>query len=207
MDRAARAALTAWSAWPFSAWRTDWNAINRAPSLDSRGIGGLNALEQVKILTAAARVAREQQVGGYRQQPVGRLGEHRSVDRADIQWRRHGRVGQKVRYNPVSQQSQRPVRPPGREEVTGRTPGVTYGLEPFGRPQLELLLAGPVPGVQLGAQQLAYQMVIPEAGLLIVERHQEQVGGADGAQQRGRIGPAGDGRARISGQLAEDGGV
>ena len=45
-------------------------------------------------------------------------------------------------------------------------------------------------------------MVVPEAGLLIIQRHQEQVGGANGAQQRRRVRPAGDGLARISGQLA-----
>jgi hypothetical protein len=82
--------------------------------------------------------------------------------------------------------------------VAGRTPAVARGLEPFGRPQLELLLAGLVPGVQLGTQQPAHQMVVPEAGLRIVERHQEQLGGADGAQQRRRVQPPGDGRARIA---------
>jgi hypothetical protein len=112
----------------------------------------VNALEQVKVLTATARVTREQHVGRHRQQAVGRLGEHRSIDRADVQRCWHGRVGQEVGYHVVFQQSQRPVGLPGREEVASRPPGVARSLEPFGCPQLEFLLAGWVPGVQLGSQ-------------------------------------------------------
>ena len=120
---------------------------------------------------------------------------------------RQRRVAQEVGHDPVLQEGQGPVGLPRGQEVPGRAPGVARGLEPFGRPQLERLLAGPVPGPQLGAQHLAHQMVVPEAGPLIVERHQEQVGRVDAAQQRRRVLPRGDGCARVRGQLAQDGGV
>ena len=130
----------------------------------------LGALEQVKVLAAAGRVARQQQVGGQRQQPVGGVRQQRGVDRAEVQRRRQRRVAQEVGHDPVLHQGQRPVGLPRRQEVAGRAPRVTGGLEPFGRPQLQRLLAGRVPGPQLGAQHLAHQMVVPEAGPLVIER-------------------------------------
>ena len=61
-------------------------------------------------------------------------------------------------------------------------PGVTGGLEPFARPQLEHLLPGAVPSPQLSLQQMAHQMVVAEAGPLIVQGDQEQVGRVDAVQ-------------------------
>ena len=60
--------------------------------------------------------------------------------------------------------------------MPGRAPRVAGALEPFGCPQLERLLAVPVPGPQLSAQHPAHQMVVPEARPLVIERHQEQAG-------------------------------
>jgi hypothetical protein len=113
------------------------------------------------------------------------------------------RVAQQVGHDPVLQQGQCPTGLPGREEVTARPPGVAGGLEPFSRPQLERLLAAPVPGPQLSAQHLAHQMVVPEAGPLIIQGDQEQVGRVDAAQQRRGVLPGGDGRARACGQLLQ----
>jgi hypothetical protein len=50
-------------------------------------------------------------------------------------------------------------------------------------------------------------MVIPEAGPLIIERHQEQAGRVDAAQQRRRVLSPGDRHARLRGQLAQDRGI
>jgi hypothetical protein len=85
--------------------------------------------------------------------------------------------------------------------VAAGMPGVTGGLEPFGRPQLERLLPGAVSGPQLSAQHPAHQMVVPEAGPLIIQRHQEQVGRVNAAQRHRHVLPGGDGRARVRGQL------
>jgi hypothetical protein len=61
-----------------------------------------------------------------------------------------------------------------------------------------------VPGPQLSVQHLAHQRVIPEAGPLIIECHQEKVGCVDAPQQRRRVLPAGDGCTCFRGQLPED---
>ena len=114
---------------------------------------------------------------------------------------------QEVGDHPVVQQDQCAVALTGREEVAGGTPGIADGLEPFGRAQLELAFAGRVPGAQLGTQQLADQMVVAEAGPLIIQRHQEQVGQVDAAQPRRGVLPAADGRTGVRGQLAQEGRV
>ena len=114
---------------------------------------------------------------------------------------------QEVRHDPVLQERQPPVGLLRRQIVIGRTPRVPGSLVPFGRPELERVLAGPVSGPQLGAQDPAHQLVVPEAGPLLVEGHQEQVRGADRAQQRRRVLPSGDRGARLHGQHPEDGGV
>jgi len=69
------------------------------------------------------------------------------------------------------QQGQGAVALTGCEQVAGRTAGVSGRLEPVGRAQLELAFTGRVPGAQLGAQQLADQVVVAEAGPLIIQRH------------------------------------
>ena len=115
---------------------------------------------------------------------------------------------QEVRHDPVLQEDQRPVSLLRRQEMVGRAPGVPGGFEPFGRPQLKHLLAGAVPGAQLRAQHLAHQAVVPEAGPVLIEGHQEQVSGIDAAQQRRRVLPSGDRGARVRGQFpGQDGGV
>ena len=50
-------------------------------------------------------------------------------------------------------------------------------------------------------------MVVAEPGPLIIENHQEQMGRMDAAQQRRRVPPRRDGRTRVRGHLAQDGGV
>ena len=107
----------------------------------------------------------------------------------------------------VPQQGQGPVGLPGREEVPGGAPDLPGGLEPFAGAQLERLLPGRVPGSQLGPQHLAHELVIAEAGPLIVQRDQEQIGRVDAAQERRRVRPPGHDRACVRGQLAQDGGV
>ena len=52
----------------------------------------------------------------------------------EIQRRGQRRVAQEVGHHPVLQQGQRPVGLLRREEVPGRPPHVTRGLEPFARP-------------------------------------------------------------------------
>ena len=74
------------------------------------------------------------------------------------------------------QEGQGPVDLLGREVVADRAPRVASGLIPFGRPQVELLLSRRIPGPQFRAQRLPHEMVVAEAGPLIIERHQEQVG-------------------------------
>jgi hypothetical protein len=54
------------------------------------------------------------------------------------------------------------------------------------------LLRRPVPGAQLSAQQLAHHVVVAEAGPLIIERHHEQAGRVDVAQQRRCVLPPDD---------------
>ena len=204
MARAARAAGTASSS--LAGQRVVERPHRREPGRQPR-VGRdrrLGALEQVKVLAAAGRVARQQQVGRQGQQPLGGVGQQRGSTVLRSSAAGSGRVVQEVGHDPVLQQGQRPVGLLRGEEVAGRAPGVTGRLEPFGRPQLELLLPGPVPGPQLGAQHLAHQMVVPEARPLVIERHQEQVGRVDAAQQRRRVLPAGDRRARARGQLAKD---
>ena len=50
--------------------------------------------------------------------------------------------------------------------------------------------------------------MVPEAGPVVIEGHQEQVSGIDAAQQRRRVLPSGDRRARVRGQHPrQDGGV
>ena len=122
-------------------------------------------------MAAASRVTREQEVTGQGQQPVRSRGQQRGVDHAEIKRGRQHRVAQEVAHDPVLQQGQRLVGLMRREEVPGRPPHVSRGLEPLAGPQLQLLLAGLVPSPQLGAQQLAHQMVEAEAGPLIVEGH------------------------------------
>ena len=147
------------------------------------------ALQQVKVLAAASGVTQQQQVGGQAQQPVGRIGEQRRVDRAQIQGGRKRRVVQEAGHDPVLQEVQGPVGLPGGQEMPGRAPCVAGALEPFGCPQLERLLPVPVPGPQLSAQHPAHQMVVPEARPLVIERHQEQAGRVNSAQQRRRVLP------------------
>ena len=50
-------------------------------------------------------------------------------------------------------------------------------------------------------------MVVAEAGPLLVQGHQEQAGRIEAMQHCRRVLPAGDRRARVRGQLAEDAGV
>ena len=97
---------------------------------------------------------------------------------------------QEVGHDPLLEEGQRPVNLLGRQKVAGRTPGVTRQLEPFARPQLERTLTLGVPGPQLSPQQPADQMVIAEAGSLVIECHQEQIARVDAAQQRRRVPPA-----------------
>ena len=167
----------------------------------------LGALKQVEILAPAGRVTPGQQVSGQGQQPVGGIGEQRRVDRAEVRCGRQDRVAQEVGHDPVLDEGERPFGLLRRQVMAGRTPRVTDGLEPLARPQLELLLTGPVPGPQLSAQHLAHQVVVPEARPLIVECHKEQVGRVDPAQQRRNVPPRRHGRARAGGQLAQNGGV
>ena len=47
-------------------------------------------------------------------------------------------------------------------------------------------------------------MVIPVTRPVVIERHDEQIGRLDAAQQRRRVLPAGHGRAGISSQLVQD---
>ena len=167
----------------------------------------LGALQQIEVLVTASYVSRQQQVGGQAQQPVRGSGQQRSRHGAQVQWRRQRRVVQVVSHDAVLQEGQGAVGLPGREEVAGRMPGVAHRLEPLGGPQLECLFAGSVPGPQFGVQQLADQMVVAEDRPVLIERHQEQAGPVDAAQQRGRVLAPGDGGARVGGQLAQDGGV
>ena len=96
---------------------------------------------------------------------------------------------------------------PGGQEMPDRAPCLARALEPFGGPHLERLLACPVPGPQLSVQRLAHQMVVPEAGRLVIKRDQEQVGRVNSVQQRRRVLPRGDGCTRVRGQLLQDGDV
>jgi hypothetical protein len=165
-------------------------------------------LKQVKVLAAASRITRQQQVGGQAQQPFRGLCQHRWGSHAQHQRLRHRRDAQEVRHDPVLYERQGPVSLPRRQIMGGRTLGVSGSLEPLCRPQLKYLLAGAVPGAQLGAQHIPYQTVVPEAGPLIIEGHQEQVSGIDSAQQRRRVLPSGDRGARVCGQHPhQDGGV
>ena len=111
---------------------------------------------------------------------------------------------QEFGHDPVMQEGQGPVDLLGREVVADRAPRVASGLIPFCRPQVELLLSRRVPGPQFRAQRLPHQMVVAEAGPLIIERHQEKVGRVNAVQQRRRVLPFGDGRARACSQLPQD---
>ena len=184
------------------------NALPRTgPPASTRGDRWLSALQQVEVLAGASGVTPGQQVACHRQHQIGGIRKQRWVHHAQIQRCRQRRVVQEFGHDPVLQQGQRPVDLLRREEMAGCAPGVTGGLEPFGRPQLKRLLASPVPGPQLSAQQLAHQMVVPETGPLVIERHQEQVALVNSAQQRRRVLPRSDGRARAHGQLPQHGGV
>ena len=136
----------------------------------------MGALKEVEVLADTSGVAPGQQVTRDREQPVGRIGKHRRVDHAQIQCGRERRVVQEFGHHPVMQEGQGPVDLLGREVVADRAPRVASGLIPFGRPQVELLLSRRIPGPQFRAQRLPHQMVVAEAGPLIIERHQEQVG-------------------------------
>jgi hypothetical protein len=157
-------------------------------------------LEQVEVLTAASHVTQQQQVRGQAQQPFGGLCQHQRVGHVQDQRLWHRRDVQEVRHDPVLHDRQGPVSMMRSQIMDGRTPGVSGGLEPFCCPHPKRLLAGAVPGAQLGAQHAAHQTVVPEAGPLIVECHQEQVSGIDAAQQRRRVMPSGDRGARVRGQ-------
>ena len=165
-------------------------------------------LKQVKVLTAASRIPRQQQVGGQAQQAFRRLCQYRRVGHVEDQRLGHRRGVQEVRHDPVLEERQGPVSLLRGQIMVGGTPGVSGSLEPFCRPQLKHLLASAVPGAQLGAQYPAHQTVVPEAGPLVVERHQEQVSGVDSAQQRRRVLPSGDRGACVRGHRPrQDGGV
>jgi hypothetical protein len=167
----------------------------------------LGAFQQVEVLAAARSVPGHPQVERQRQEPVRRLYQHGRVNQAQIGRRRQRRVAYVVGNHPVLQQGKGPVGLPGGEQVAGCTADLAGGLEPFGRAQLELLFPAVVAGPQLGAQQLADEVVIAEPGPFLVEGHQEQVRGVDGLQQRARVLPSGDRGACFGAQLAENRGV
>ena len=167
----------------------------------------VGAFQQVQVLTAANRVAPQQQVGREGQQPLRNAGQQRRVNRAEVQRRRRRRIMKQVGRHPLLQQAQCPVGLPGREEIAGRSARVARGLQPLGYPELQRELPPAVHGTQLRAQHLAHQMVIPVTRPVIIERHDEQVGRLDAAQQRRRVLPAGHRCAGIGGQLVQDRGL
>ena len=151
---------------------------------------------------AAARSSRSRysppRAGVTRQQQVSRPGPaagpgHAASSEGSTMLRSSGaagpgRAGSRARPGPAAGPAPgRPAAPPGSGGPRAACLPRTRTIRP---PAAEALLARPVPGPQLGAQHLAHQMVVAEAGPLIIERHQEQVGRVDAAQQRRRVLPA-----------------
>ena len=102
-------------------------------------------IKQIKVVTAASRIAGQQQLGGQAEEAFRGLYQHRGVGHVQGQRHRRGRDMQEVGHDLGLQEFQGPVGPPCRQIKVGRSPAVPGRFEPLSRPRLERLLTGAVP--------------------------------------------------------------
>jgi hypothetical protein len=104
--------------------------------------------------------------GGQAQPAFCGFCQHRRVGRDQRQRRVRRRGTQEVRHDPILQERQHPASLLRRQIVAGRAPCVPGSLGPLGRPQLERLFAGLVPGQP--------QPVLPQREAIIEHRSRDE---------------------------------